>query len=268
MVLLVASAAGAGLVADQGVPTVLSEGAVLQGVDGKLVGPDANDTWHFELIADANTAGTRLAAGARFELLPSAVLENLIADANDRLEPEYRLMATVTQFRKLNFLFPSYYLPLSKLKGADPTGANEPVLPDEIRLAMEKSSTELAIPPEVLETLRSRRAPRAVPRAEGGRSNGTAPRKTFGHVMVDRVGVISAYENRPVFIPYALGLNVSEEYYELLPCRTLELALQRQAVAPEAIRFNVAGLVTEFKGRKLLLLQRAIRVYSHGNFSP
>jgi hypothetical protein len=71
-----------------------------------------------------------------------------------------------------------------------------------------------------------------------------------------------------VFIPYALGLNVSEEYYELLPCRTLELALQRQAVAPEAIRFNVAGLVTEFKGRKLLLLQRAIRVYSHGNFSP
>jgi hypothetical protein len=32
------------------------------------------------------------------------------------------------------------------------------------------------------------------------------------------------------------------------------------------MRFNVAGLVTEFQGRKYLLLQRAFVVYNYGNF--
>jgi hypothetical protein len=44
--------------------------------------------------------------------------------------------------------------------------------------------------------------------------------------------------------------------------------LSRQRSSVEPIRFNIAGLVTEFKGRQYLLLQRAIRVHSHGNFSP
>jgi len=264
-VMLMAAMAHAGFAPDRDAPELLAEGTVLQGVDGMLVGPDANDTWYFELNADVNDASGRIEATTRFTLLPSATLENMITDANDRLEPTYRLTGTVTRFKKLNFVFPSYYLPLSKLKGSDP---NEPNLPDDVRAALERSSAELAIPPEVLAKLRNRRMTRAMPRATGTDPNGTAPRKTIGRVMVGRVGVISAYDNRPIFLPYALGWNVGEVYYELLPCQTLERTLQKQATASEPIRFNVAGLVTEFKGKKYLLLQRAIRVYSHGNFSP
>jgi hypothetical protein len=34
----------------------------------------------------------------------------------------------------------------------------------------------------------------------------------------------------------------------------------------ETLRFNVAGLITEFQGRQYLLLQRATPVHNYGNF--
>ena len=68
------------------------------------------------------------------------------------------------------------------------------------------------------------------------------------------------------FVPYALGWNVGAVRYKLLPCTTLEEALQQQKRALDPMRFNVAGLVTEFQGQKYLLLQRAIVVYNYGNF--
>ena len=69
-----------------------------------------------------------------------------------------------------------------------------------------------------------------------------------------------------VFVPYALGWNVSDVRYELLPSAALEEALQKQARVVDPIRFNVAGLVAEFQGKKYLLLQRAAIVYNYGNF--
>jgi hypothetical protein len=69
-----------------------------------------------------------------------------------------------------------------------------------------------------------------------------------------------------VFVPYALGWNLSKVRYEILPSSVLEQALQRQAGSLERMRFNVTGLVTEFQGRKYLLLLRAVPVYSYGDF--
>lgn len=260
--------ASTGVAARRNEPKVLREGIVLESVDGDLIGPDANDTWHFELSADANNVDGKIAAGTRFELLPSVRLESLIADVNDRLDPTYRLTATVTRFQKQNFLFPSYYLPLSKLKSdeAEPAEANQPAVPEEIQAA-ERSGAELAIPPEVLEKLQGRAVP-AIRRGTPADPNAAPQRKKLGRVIVNWVGVITASNNRPVFLPYGFGWNVGEVYYKLLPCKTLEQVLQKQEAAVEPIRFNIVGLVTEFKGRKYLLLQRAIRVYSHGNFSP
>ena len=205
----------------------------------------------------------------RLELLPSTLLEELIADANERVASRYRLTATVTRYEQQNFLFPSYFLPLSKLKGdeaaADPNASG---LADDSEAGPDSSGTELAIPPEILEKLRSRRAGPAARREAPADPNGTPPRRRLGRVMVDRVGLIAASKAGPAFVPYAFGWDVNKGYYQLLPCQTLERMLARQAASPEAVRFSVAGLVTEFKGKNYLLLQRAIPVYSHGNFSP
>jgi len=69
-----------------------------------------------------------------------------------------------------------------------------------------------------------------------------------------------------VFVFDALGRNIQQTTVLLLPCRALELAEQEQSAEPDPIRFKIAGIVTEYKGEKFLLLQRATRVYSHGNF--
>ncbi len=258
--------ASAGVAARRGAPKVLREGIVLESVDGNLIGPDANDTWHFELSADANSVEGKIAAGTRFELLPSVRLETLIADVNDRLDSTYRRTATVTRFKGRNFLCPSYYLPLSKLK-SDEAQPAEPNQPKAQVQGAERSGAELAIPPDVLEKLQGRTVP-AVRRGTPTDPNAAPQRKKLGRVMVNWVGVITASNHRPVFLPYGFGWNVGEVYYKLLPCKTLEQVLQKQEAAVEPLRFNVVGLVTEFKGKKYLLLQRAIRVYSHGNFSP
>jgi hypothetical protein len=46
----------------------------------------------------------------------------------------------------------------------------------------------------------------------------------------------------------------------------LELAEQRQSAVPEPVRFKIAGIVTKYKGKNYLLLQKVTRVYSHQNF--
>ena len=223
-------------------------------------------------------------------LLPSATLGRLIADVNDRAAPRYRLSARITRYRGKNYLFPSYYLPLSTFKsdqkpegGGQKTEESSTNPKSEIRNP-KSNEPELAIPPEILEQLQKQRPLR------GPRKSMPAQKPTPEvpeRVLVDCVGRIESprvsgancqppAENRPpptggystglVFVPYALGWNVSNVQYELLPSAALEEALQRQTQATDPIRFNVAGLVAEFQGRKYLLLQRAVVVYNYGNF--
>ncbi len=258
---------------------VLPETAVLDRVDGRLLHVDANDTWLFELTMEVKTPEYRLPTGTRFVLLPSVTLGRLVADVNDRVAPRYRLSARVTLYRGKNYLFPTFYLPLSKFKDEKGTeegeqkpedGTTNP--PSEIMSPPastggrnpQSKEPELAIPPEVLEKLKKQRPLR------GPRKSPEAERKpvpeSVEQVLVDCVGRIESRAGRYVFVPYALGWNVSDVRYNLLPCTALEEALRRQKGSLDPIRFNVAGLVTEFQGKKYLLLQRAIVVYNYGNF--
>jgi hypothetical protein len=267
---------------------LLPETAVLDRVDGRLVHVDADDTWLFELTMDVKTPDYQLAAGTRFALLPSATLGRLVADVNDRFAPRYRLSARVTQYQGKNYLVPVYYLPLSKFKNdkspedggqrAEDSGPKpKSAIPNP-----QLGSPELAIPPEVLEQLKKQRPLRGPRRAtEAQKPPVQVPAE---RVLVDGVGRIESSQfsvlssrsstvngqrstaNSWVFLPYALGWNLSNIEYELLPCTALEEALQKQAQVLDPIRFNVAGLVTELGGKKYLLLQRAIVVYNYGNF--
>lgn len=280
--------AGPGLGAQPTARQPLPGTAVLDRVDGRLLHVDANDTWLFELTMDVKTPDYRLPVGTRFVLLPSATLGRLVADVNDRFAPRYRLSARVTRFQEKNYLYPTYYLPLSKFKddkspedAGQRTEGNGPkpksAIPDPQSVV-----PELAIPPEVLEQLKKQRPLRGPRKAtEAQKPPVQVP---LERVLVNCVGRIgnsqfSALSSRSstvngqlstanswVFLPYALGWNLNNIRYELLPCTALEEALQKQAQVLDPIRFNVAGLVTEFRGKKYLLLQRAIIVYNYGNF--
>jgi hypothetical protein len=128
-------------------------------------------------------------------------------------------------------------------------------------------SDEMAIPEEVAARLRTRRVARGPQRAVSGETpTGQVPPKASTRVLVDAVGFIERRYDASVFVPDALGWNVAGIRYELLPCRALEQAEQQLAAWPEPVRLKVAGVVTEYQGKKYLLLQRAIRVYNYGNF--
>jgi hypothetical protein len=289
---------GATFAAQPAARKLLPETAVLDRVDGKLLHVDANDTWLFELTMEVKTPEYRLPAGTRFVLLPSGTLGQLVADVNDRVAPRYRLSARVTLYRGKNYLFPFYYLPLSKFKvekgaeeGEQKPEAGSPKEQPKIE-NRKPNEPELVIPPEVLEKLKKQRPLRGPRRStEAERKPIPAPAE---QMLVDSVGLLESprlsvlspllpvpsrqsplphwqpaaddYRTGLDFVSYALGWNVSDVRYELLPCTALEEALRRQKGALDPMRFNVAGLVTEFQGRKYLLLHRAIVVYNYGNF--
>jgi hypothetical protein len=86
-------------------------------------------------------------------------------------------------------------------------------------------------------------------------------------VLVDRTGFLVTQDNgRFVFVPDALGRNVQNISINLLPCAALELTELKQAAEPEKMRFKITGIRTKYKGKIYLLLEKATRTYSHGNF--
>ena len=252
----------------QNPPKPLADGTVLAGVDGKVIPGSPGDAWLFELAADVNSVGGRAAAGTRLELLPCATQELLMADVNDRYTPMYRLSGRVTRYTEKNFLFPTYYLPLSKLKDAkSPAAQKEGSQATRETTRSAEPDPELTIPQEVTERLKDRRMARGLQRESSKSGAGTKSQRSPDRMLVDTVGRIEpAASGRFAFVPDAFGWNIDKARYELLPCGVLEQALQSQAASPDPIRFNVAGLVTEFRGGKYLLLHRAIRAYGHGNF--
>jgi hypothetical protein len=287
-------AAGTAFCAQPAAQRPLPETAVFDRVDGRLLRVDANegpqtpsfvfgspDTWLFELTVEVKTPDYRLPAGTRFELLPSPTLGRLIADVNERHTPHYRLSARVTQFRGRNFLLPVYYLPLSKFKDDQGPQVGDPNQEPKIEPPA-WADPNLTIPPEVLERLRQQR-PLPGPRRRTEPQTTPTPDPPL-RMLVNRVGRIEscqpadpsgqlptgnrqpATENCWVFVPDALGWNVSDVRYELLPSSALEQALHLQRQALEPVRFNIAGLVTEFQCREYLLLQRVTIVYNYGNF--
>jgi hypothetical protein len=271
--------------------TLLRDGFVLTGVDGKLTSTDSNDIWFqdsnedshrwfFELDSDVSDDKTVVKAGTSLELLPSAVLEKMTADMEKRTtvslvrskSPKataapsagtskgvsYRLWGRVTKYKGKNFIFPFYFLPLSKLKES-PTSTSQEV-PKKAEPTISDPNDVLTIPKEILNKLKARKIIRPVKLEKGLELKQDS-------ILADRTGfVVGRGGGRLVFVFDALGRNVQQISIWLLPSQALERAERRQSVEPDRLRFKIAGIITKYKGNHYLLLERTTRVYSHGNF--
>jgi hypothetical protein len=296
-----ASGLGAEIISET---SLLRDGFVLNGVDGNLIGPDSNDVWLFELTSDVNDYKTIIKAGTKLELLPSSALEKMIADKKARTMAAYRLWnSRVTRYKGENFIFPGYFMPLSKpenpVPGAvqgkpqlSPESQGLPQEPNQIpskqprerRLKLDEPNDVLSIPREIIEKLRAEREKSAVstqPIADSneisiGKSQPATEEKlpdvqsysrSTDSVYVDRTGFLVTQEDgRFLFVPDALGRNVQKLSFHLLPCTILELTELKQAAEPDKVRFKIAGIITKYKGENYLLLEKATRAYSYGNF--
>ena len=270
-------------------PQLLRDGFALAGVDGKLIGSDSNDVWFFELNDDVNDYRAVVKAGTRLELLPSSTLEKMIADAKTRSRPAYRLWnAEVTRYKGRNFIYPRYFLPLREPKevkqktGDDKKDAvHKPEIfdPNTLELSVDEPNDILTVPPEIIERLKAQRErPATTSLRQIVDSNEVLTKKPsteapsyargVDSVFVDRMGfLVEQMDGQLAFVPNALGRNVQRCVFRLLPCEILELTERTQADEIEPLRFKVAGILTTYKSEQYLLLQKAIRTYSYGNFS-
>jgi len=302
--------------------TLLRDGFVLRGIDGKLSrqdgsvpikspgldapGPEVRrepkldwcgSGWFFELGSDVSDYRVRARAGTRLELLPSATLEKMAADVNER---SVRLWGRVTKYKGENFIFPMYFVPLSKTtkpRSQTPKALQKPqqqegrpvdspsAEEDRRQPAISEPNDILDIPQEIIEKLRTRREKTADSRQRmadskrrpiddleltvENRKSLTTKRYALSadSILVDRTALlVEQDDSRLAFVLNALGRNVQQVSLRLLPCEALELTERKQAAVPEPVRFKIAGIRTAYKGKHYLLLQKATRVYSHQNF--
>ena len=130
----------------------------------------------------------------------------------------------------------------------------------ETRPTINEPNDVLAIPKEIIEKLKPRRIVRTAQLRKG-----LELKQDF--ILADRTGFIAKQgDSGLVFVFDALGRNVRQASFGLLPCQALERAQRTQSVETEPLRFKIAGILTEYRGDYYLLLQRAIQVYSHENF--
>jgi len=261
---------------------LLREGLVLNGTEGRLVGPDSNDVWFLELASDVNDYRVVVKAGTKLQLLPSAALEQMIADFRKDPNLTYQLWgAGITKYKDRNFIFPNYFLPLRKAERPEPALPSEssdrvddePEPQRALGPELTDSNNVLSIPPEILSKLKARRQKIADGgqrvTMDEGRETRDALRTPQQSVVVDRTGFLKRQANgRFLFVPDALGRNVGAAFgtLRLLPCEILELAELKQAGQLERIRFRIAGITTEYEGQRYLLLQKATPSYNYGNF--
>jgi hypothetical protein len=251
---------------------LLRDGFVIKSVDGNLVGPDSNDVWFFELTSDVNDNRTIIKAGTKLELLPSSALEEMTAEMKTRTTAAYRLWSSrVTKYKGRNYIFPNFFLPISKAK--KPPQEKDGPTDDKTKpesgqdIAIDDPNDVLTMPREVIEKLRLKRSVPSVLRSGKNAEQSTQTARSTNSVLVDRAGfLVKQDDGRLVFVPDALGRNVQNLTLNLLPCAVLELTELKQAAELERLRFKIAGIMTKYKGKNYLLLEKVTRTYSHGNF--
>jgi hypothetical protein len=285
LILIMALSSGANIQNIQTPPPVLlRDGFILRDIDGTLTGPDSNDVWLFEPDSDITDNQAVIKAGTKLRLLPSVTLEKIIADANERSVKRYRLHVRATKYKGENFLFPFYFLPISEAVKQQPQTSEQtsPGTTTEAKSGQDPNLNDendiLTIPPEVLEKIEAARAKIAQSGQHISNTDEISPDKqksttekqyqpVYDSALIDRAALLVEQKNGELAIALdALGRNAPQVRFRLLPCETLEMTELKQSAELEPMRFKIAGITTKYKGKDYLLLQKATRIYSQGNF--
>ncbi len=237
---------------------------VFAGVDGRLV-QAGDDKWLFEFESELTDGVGAVQAGGSLELLRSATLEKMMADAKTRVDARYRLWGKVTKFEQKNYVFPVYFLGLRKVDRPE----DEETQKDKSRTRQSINAPNdiLNIPDDIVARLQTSEVLPAGPppqRLELKQDRIFANRA--GLVVEKDDGSTGLATGRYVFEASGLGQGVEDFSLQLLPCEALEQAIRQTRDLANPVRFNVAGILTRYQDRQYLLLQKATRIYSYGNF--
>jgi len=255
------------------------EGFVLDGVEGTITrDPEDKDRWFFAADVDISDGRGVVKAGQKTELLPSGTLEQMTALIEQgQSSADVRLWAIVTrysnryslntgegeevsdhkEFFDKNFLFAWYFIPMGGVRHQpDETESEEEA---EHAPATDEEPEDSILPADVMAMLKPKRM-----------VNLAKLKKLDieGDMMLaDRTGFVVSDEKGRSFKLDGLGRNAEGVSFRLLWCEVLERTEANLARSPYRQRYRAAGRITKYKGEFYMLLQRAVRTYSHGNFA-
>ncbi len=225
----------------------LRDSFVIDGIDGEV--SSDGDAWFFRTFEPLTDGKGALGPGTDVQILPSSMLEKFISTFSKE-KNSYRIWGKFTEYEDKNFIYLSYFLPITVQEVNEP---NETFpAPD--------ANEEKIIPDNVLALLRPTRK---VNLAELKKPLST---ESDG-VIADRSGFLRKGKKGFYFDFDALGRKFDTLSLPLLYCESLEIMYKRQRLSPIPVRFKISAIVTSFQGKNYLLLQRSIRAYSHGNFT-
>ncbi|MBE0535839.1 MAG: hypothetical protein IH624_09230 [Phycisphaerae bacterium] len=269
----------------------LRDGTLYSGVEGAVRKDPNQSTWYFVATGDITDGTATIPAGEAIEMLPCSTLDKIIAAAGQNPSINGKLWARVTRYsnrnilmdqlpgRKFinrkarnkdlldskflsenlvnkNFLFAAYFIPMTDDAPVEPEpGADKP------QAITVKQPGEDIIPEDVLEQLNRKRVVDLKKIKDMLESEGDV-------VLADRIGFVTIDNDQKVFTVDGLGRNVEDLKFTLLPCEALEFTEKSLVETPVVRqRFRVSGIVTTSGGKSYMLIQRAVRTYSHGNFA-
>lgn len=235
---------------------VVDEGLLLDGVEGMIRKVEKVDVWQFvPSEAAVLTDEVTWPVGQAISLLPCSVLEQITLMAGDANEIEVRLWGLFTAYDNNNYLYSVFFLPVKTqpAKTEDSTEGNGN--------GDNTDNEESIIPTEILSQIKATKTPDLKTFQQLAKVTGDVN-------LISRSGYLKQDGKLKFFQPDAFGRKINRSQYRLLPCGPLKTTERKMQQAPGRQRYSVSGLVTEYKGRRYILLRRAARTYTHGNFTP
>ena len=230
---------------------------IFDGVEGTVT--KSEDKWVFIVDSDIADGIAVVKAGQPIELIPSATLERMIAGAEETQDKTgVKLWASVTKYNGKNYLFAWYFIPMTDMAQPEIKKPDNGPVEQQTQTA-EKPKDDSIIPDDVMALLKPRRVVNLAKLRKVLETEENA-------LLVDRAGFLLTKKGQKVFQLDSLGRKLQDMSFILLPCEVLEWTQYRISQSINPNRYRIAGTVTKFKGEYYMLLQRAVRTYSHGNF--
>ena len=231
----------------------LEEGYLVAGIEGRVAKCPDNAQWEFFPAVPIVEGKGLLPAQKAIPLLCCSTLEQMAQLAGDEKTVDVRVWAMVTEFRGQNYLYSLYFQPLKAQQAEQPPvpqpkpdrpREKESVLPDEIMQMMQRNRTpDLKRLDEITAVSSDRN-------------------------LIHRTGLMRFSDEEMSFSPDAFGRNAPQDTYRLLPSKALESVQRSIQRTPGRQRYVVSGVMTQCQGQTYLLIRRAVRTYTHGNFTP
>lgn len=239
---------------------LVEEGVAVNGIDGKLQLDQESGKWIFEPYSQIKGRYTSIEKDTQVPVLPSSMLENMTEALGKQKYAEFRVWGRIMRSPRYNTLYPIYAVGLKDVT-ADPNDDDSQQQP-EIPAAYDPNAA-VVMPEDVMKSLQPRRVVSNVQLTEALKDDEDA-------VIVDRSGLLGPAPEDPntyIFRLDGFGWNFQGLRFELLEneqLRDIVSDVNFDVLSPG--RIEVSGVITKYQGKNYLLLQRAVKVYSHGNF--